>query len=276
MGPGELAMANPQVDFQALEYRPPTARPILRQLRSSLPQALRANLYSARELVSAPDASSPAPLPTTVESLDRLLSGGLPRGRLVELTGGRSCGRFSTLLATLAAVTRAGESAVLVDLGNGLDPCGAEGMGVVLEQLLWIRPSRLKEALLSTESVLHTGFPLVILDLGNPPIRGGRGAEAAWLRLARAAESRQTALLVSSPYRVSGTAATVVLKAQRTRPLWRGRGFSPRLLTGLLGRFYLKKSRLHPQERNGSFQFIAPAARVCTEPRQQIRAGTAS
>ena len=45
----------------------------------------------------------------------------------------------------------------------------------------------------------------------------GRGVEAVWLRLARAARSHGAALLVGSPYRVSGTAASVVIKAERAR-----------------------------------------------------------
>ena len=71
--------------------------------------------------------------------------------------------------------------------------------------------------------LLASGFPLVALDLGLPPLRGGRGVEAAWLRLARAARAHDAALLVGSPYRVSGTAAAAVLKAAGGRAAWQRR-----------------------------------------------------
>jgi hypothetical protein len=203
-------------------------------------------LQTARELErrSSETARLP-PFATSVGPLDRLLEGGLPRGRLVELIGRRTCGRFSIVLAILAASTGAAEATALVDLGNGFDPQAAKSAGVCLERLLWVRPDRLKQALISTEMLLTTGFPLVILDLGHPPVPGGRGVEAFWLRLARAAEARDAALFVSSPYRVSGTAAAAVVKASATRPLWRGaeagHGYSSRLLMGLQSSLALEK-----------------------------------
>jgi hypothetical protein len=83
----------------------------------------------------------------------------------------------------------------------------------------------------------------VIIDLGAPPVRGGRGLEAAWLRIARAAKAHNAALLVSSPYRVSGTAAGVVLKAERARAAWTGEGYSTRLLSGAASRLQIEKCR---------------------------------
>ena len=53
-----------------------------------------------------------ARLPTGIDPLDRLISGGLPRGRLTELVGRRSSGRFSIVLAALASATSAGEAVV--------------------------------------------------------------------------------------------------------------------------------------------------------------------
>src|SRR5512144_1557460 len=100
-----------------------------------------------------------------VEPLDRLLSGGLPRG-LVELVGRRSSGRFSIGLAALASVTSAGEPAALLDPEENLDPQAAAAAGVDLELLLWVRPRRVKETLAAAEILLAAGFPLVVADLG--------------------------------------------------------------------------------------------------------------
>jgi hypothetical protein len=223
----------------------PDARPAaLARLRSSLPEALRSRIRSARELDrELRDAAGEGAFATAVPAIDRLLDGGLPRGQLVELVGARTSGRFSTLLGVLAAATSVGVAAALVDLGDGLDPDAALGAGVDLERLLWARPARLKEALAATEMLIDGGFPLVALDLGNPPVRGGRGVEAAWLRLARAARAHDSALLVGAPYRVSGTAAAVVLKAGRARVTWRGGAGSPWLLAGAASRLELEKCR---------------------------------
>ena len=91
--------------------------------------------------------------------------------------------------------------------------------------------------------VLASGFPLVVVDLGMPPVRGGRGLEAAWLRLARAARAHNAAFLVSTPYRVSGTAAGVVLKAERARAAWQGEDGAIQLLSGASARLQLEKKR---------------------------------
>ena len=132
---------------------------------------LGARLTRASDL--APLTAPRDPIATTVPGLDRLLSGGLPRGGLVELSGRRSSGRFSIGLAALASATSSGEAAALVDLGGHLDPQSAEAAGADLTRLLWVRPARLKEAVASTEMLLATGFPLVVADLGLAPLRGG-------------------------------------------------------------------------------------------------------
>jgi hypothetical protein len=182
-------------------------------------------------------------LPTGLAALDRLLDGGLPRGRLVELVGRRSSGRFATVLATLATATTRGQATALVDLDSGLEPRTVAAAGAALERLLWVRPESVRQAALVTEMLLAAGFPLVVLDLGSPPVPGGRGPQAVWLRLARTTFDRQAALLVASPYRASGPAAAVVLAAGRARPIWDGRGDTPRLLTGMRSRLTLEKRR---------------------------------
>ena len=185
---------------------------------------------------------------TRLAGVDRLLDGGICRGQTVELVGPRSSGRFSLVLELLAGATQSGESAALVDLGDHFDPQAAARTGVVLERLLWARPQRLKQALGSAEVLIGGGFPLVVVDLGLPPVPGGRGKESAWLRLRRAAEDHQAALLIASPYRAGGTAPQKVLdlgsRALPVRALWgQAAPRSPRLLDGLATRLELAKSR---------------------------------
>lgn len=238
--------------------------------------ALRGKLISGRELARRQrEAESPDLLPTACPELDRLLAGGLPRGHLVELVGGRSSGRFALTLSLLAAVTRAGEVAAFVDLGDGLDPAAARDAGVELERLLWLRPRHLPQALLSAEILTTTGFPLVALDLGVPPVPHGRiaapSARAAWLRLARAAGAHKTAILLSSPYRTSGSAASEVLDVRaaatrRSEPLGGGtdrrRAEEPSLFLGLEARLTLEKARRRPrsaEEGEGAVELLGLA-----------------
>ncbi len=210
----------------------------------ALPAAFARQIRTARELADerrrAPEDTR---LTTASRGFDRLLEGGLERGAMIELIGRRSSGRFSLVLTTLAAATSAGEAAALVDLGDALDPRTAAAAGVDLERLLWVRPRRLKEVLASAEVILASGMPLVVIDLGMPPVPGGRGVEASWLRLARSARSHRAALLISSPYRVSGTAARAVIEARSGRAAWHSHGNSPRLLRGVAARLELLKSR---------------------------------
>jgi hypothetical protein len=229
---------------QTILEKPIHGTAALRRLRAVLPEEIRGQIRSARELDrELRDAAGEGAFATAVPVLDRLLDGGLPRGQLVELVGSRTSGRFSTLLAALAAATGVGEAAALVDLGDSLDPESASALGVDLSRLLWARPAHLKEALAAAEMLLAGGFPLVAVDLGMPPVRGGRGVEAAWLRLARAARAHDAALLVGSPYRVTGTAAAAVLQAGHGHAAWQGEAGSPRLLAGFTSRVELEKCR---------------------------------
>ncbi len=184
---------------------------------------------------------------TRVANVDRLLGGGIRRGQTVELVGRSSSGRFSLVLEFLAGATQRGESAALVDLGDHFDPQTAARAGVELERLLWARPKRLKQALGSAEVLMGGGFPLVVLDLGLPPVPGGRGKEAGWLRLRRAAANHRTALLIATPYRASGSAPQKVLdlgsQAAPFRALWaQATAKGPRLLDGLAARLELARA----------------------------------
>jgi hypothetical protein len=195
---------------------------------------------------------------------------GIERGTVLELhadRGARSAGRSALVLSLLAAATRSGEAAALVDLGDGLDVVAAEAAGCVFGRLLWIRPSRWREALAATEIALCGGFPLVVLDVGPPPVRGlSRSAssyDGVWMRLQRTAEAQRAALVLSLPYRASGPAASTVIGASPARGLWLGRGEEPRLLAGLDARFAIEKTRHGHGERLDARQVPVPFAAAC-------------
>ncbi len=201
-----------------------------------LPQGIAARLTTAAGL--SRERLAPEFLPTRIEGLDRLLGGGLPRGTLVEMSGRASSGRFSVALSALAAATQTGEAAALVDPGDHFDPQGAAAAGAELSRVLWLRPRGLKMALAAAETVLATGFALVILDLGLARVFRQSAGDAVWLRLARRARFHDAALLVLAPTRVTGTAARIVLAADAARVGW-----DRSLLDGLSSRLVLEKTR---------------------------------
>jgi RecA/RadA recombinase len=166
--------------------------------------ALRPALAALRHLVRPADqtaALEPARLaPTGLATLDELLGGGLPRGRMSELRGSRSSGRTALALAALGAATARGEAAALVDVGGALDARRARGAGVDLARLLWVRAGDLRRGVQAADLVLGAGgFGLVVLDLGEgsgAPRGQKRIPDSAWLRLARGAERSNAALLI--------------------------------------------------------------------------------
>lgn len=224
------------------------------------PEQLRQRVTRGTELIARALESRIPPLPTAISALDRLLTGGLPRGCLIEVTGRNTSGRFSLALSTLAATTAGGDVAALIDLGDSLDPGNASELGIDLDRLLWLRPKHLKKALAAAEIALQTGFPLVILDLGEPPVRGGRGPEAAWLRLHRVAAAFESVVCVSSPYRVSGTAAATVFDAGRAQARWLGASRAPRLLETVRFDWKLEKNRHNASNERVSFALASPQA----------------
>lgn len=182
-------------------------------------------------------------LETRIAPFDRLQGGGLARGSLVELTGTRSSGRFALALAALAAATRAGEAAALVDLGDHLEPKSAEAAGLDLRRLLWVRPRSLKEAVMAAEMVLSAGFAVVTLDLGTSPQPLHRVPASVWVRLARAAETHSCALLLLSPAPVRSPAASSVIAATAGHGVWTGDVNSVPLLSGVAARLSMTRRK---------------------------------
>jgi hypothetical protein len=197
-------------------------------------------------------------VPTGLEAIDRLLEGGLPRGKMTEIAGRGA--RFSVVIAALAAATSIGEAAALIDRGDGFDPQLGEAAGIDLGRMLWVRPTTLKQAVAAAEMLVSTGFQLVVLDMpaesrpyvGPPLRRSTRVPDAAWVRLARAAEAHGSALLVSAPYPITGTTSEAMLLAERAHARWHGG-----LLTGVQTNVRLEKHRRKPSGQSAPMRFVA-------------------
>src|SRR5262249_39542143 len=143
------------------------------------------------------------------------LRGGLPRGQLSELTGPQSSGRTTLLLQTMAAVTRRGEIAALIDTFDRLDVGSAAAAGGDFHRLLWVRgdalsvsrPSgsmlerTLDRALKALNLVLQAGgFACVALDVADVPLSAlKRIPFTTWLRVQRIIEGSDTACVLVAP-----------------------------------------------------------------------------
>src|SRR5438445_6248550 len=163
---------------------------------------------------------------TDVAPLDACLHGGLPRGQLSEIVGPHSSGRTTLILQALAASTRRGEIAALVDTFDRLDVASAAAAGIDLDRLLWIRGSDcrfgppkggphndlwgpasagpdaiINRALKALNLVLQAGgFACVALDLADvPPVALTRIPFTTWLRVQRIIEGSDSAGVLSAP-----------------------------------------------------------------------------
>lgn len=188
------------------------------------------------------DATPPdARIRTGIEAIDRLLGGGFPGGRLSEIAGPFSCGRTSLAHALLAEATRSGAVAAVVDVADAFDPVSAEGSGVDLSRVLWVRAPQLRAALRSVEQLLAVrGFALVLLDLARADLRV---VPTTGLRLARLTAGTGTPLVALSLQRCLGTAAEIAIELKSTRANFGG---SPVLLENLEVEVALVRHRSAP------------------------------
>jgi recombination protein RecA len=99
-------------------------------------------------------------------SLDLALgTGGLPRGRVVEIFGPESSGKTTLTLHLIANAQRAGGLAAFVDVEHALDPEYAGRIGVNLDDLLVSQPSSGEEALTIVESLIRSGsLDVIVID----------------------------------------------------------------------------------------------------------------
>ena len=92
-------------------------------------------------------------------------SGGLPRGRIVEIYGPESSGKTTFCLSVIAEAQRNGGNAVFVDVEHALDPRYAKIVGVDLDNLMVSQPESGEDALNITETLIRSGaIDVIVLD----------------------------------------------------------------------------------------------------------------
>ena len=156
---------------------------------------------------------------TDITALDACLRGGLPRGQLSEIVGPASSGRTTVALQAMAASTRRGELAALVDTFDRLDVASAAAAGIDLDRLLWVRASGGPEAIVdralkALNLVLQAGgFACVVLDLADiPPAALTRIPFTTWLRVQRIIEGSDTACVLMGSESIARSAGGVCIQ----------------------------------------------------------------
>lgn len=202
---------------------------------------------------------STAQLATGLPAVDRLLGGGFPRGRLVEIAGPVSSGRTSLALALLAETTRRGALASVIDAADAFDPSSADAAGIDLARVLWARPPGIAEALRCAEHVLDAGgFELVIVDLAFAAARERpRIPDSAWPRLRKSAASTDAGLVLLTHGRLAGACADLALELGAARASFAAQ---PSWLEALESRIQLVRNRAGPTERTALVRFAPFAA----------------
>ena len=100
-------------------------------------------------------------------NIDRILGGGLPMGRIVEIYGPESSGKTTLVLHAIAEAQKAYPDlyAAFIDAEHALDPVYAENLGVDLNRLIINQPDSGEQGLEIAEALIRSGdCSLVAID----------------------------------------------------------------------------------------------------------------
>lgn len=154
----------PQTAVTASVTAPPVSTP------QRLPRALwkRLEAMVTRGVVAVFGASEPPALvrlPTGLDALDEALDGGLPRGRLVEISGPPGAGKTRLALQVCASVQRQGGVVAFVDADHGLDLPTVQRAGLDAARLVIARPDGGEAALHVVDELLrHRAADVIVVD----------------------------------------------------------------------------------------------------------------
>jgi recombination protein RecA len=96
-------------------------------------------------------------------SLDLALgTGGLPRGRIVEIFGPESSGKTTLVYHVIAEAQRRGGICAFIDAEHAMDPTYAKRIGVNIDELLVSQPDTGEQALEITELLIRSGALAVV------------------------------------------------------------------------------------------------------------------
>lgn len=110
--------------------------------------------------------STAGALPTGFSTLDEALgTGGLPRGRIIELYGPSASGKSTLAMRMVAHIMKTGASAAWIDAEHVFDPAQAAQFGVTTEKLPLARPDSAEQALEISRQLVESGaLDLLVID----------------------------------------------------------------------------------------------------------------
>jgi len=92
-------------------------------------------------------------------------TGGVPRGRVVEVFGPESSGKTTLALHIIAEAQKAGGIAAFIDAEHALDASYARALGVDIDNLLLSQPDTGEQALEITETLVRSGaIDCIVID----------------------------------------------------------------------------------------------------------------
>jgi recombination protein RecA len=102
---------------------------------------------------------------TGIPTLNRVLGGGFPRGRILEVFGPESSGKTSLTLHAIAKYQKRGYACAFVDAEYSFTKSWAQGFGVNTDDLLLLQPDCGEDALNSVEAMIKSNvMDLIVVD----------------------------------------------------------------------------------------------------------------
>ena len=92
-------------------------------------------------------------------------TGGLPKGRVVEIYGPEASGKTSLTLHVIAEAQKTGATCAFIDAEHALDPTYAKKLGVNIDELLISQPDTGEQALEITDTLIKSeSVDLIVID----------------------------------------------------------------------------------------------------------------
>lgn len=92
-------------------------------------------------------------------------TGGLPKGRIVEIYGPESSGKTTLALSTIAQAQKTGQTVAFIDAEHALDIHYAEKLGCKIDDMLVSQPDTGEQALEITETLVRSGaVDVIVID----------------------------------------------------------------------------------------------------------------
>ena len=137
----------------------PSLQEMLKIVRKKYGEGSLTEYDKGEEIIQIPRITTGLP------SLDLILGGGLPEGRIIEVFGPESSGKTTMALHMLAKCQQAGKKAVFMDLEYAFDRDYAEKLGVNTEDLILSHPDSGEAALDIVEKLCQTNeIGAIVID----------------------------------------------------------------------------------------------------------------